>query len=101
MDEQEQVARFMDEYELHAPPTYRVLDLVSEVGEVSKEINTSTSYGHQPNQIVVSEDEIGDLIFALLALCDSLEIDASTALTTAMAKYERRINDAGDPGSGE
>lgn len=100
MDEQEQVSRFVREHGLEAPPAYRLLDLVSELGEVAKEVATSTEYGHHPDEVGIAEDEIGDVLFALFALCSRLDIDASDALATSIAKYEARIEGRGDPGSG-
>lgn len=100
MESQERVARFVREHELTAPAAYRVLDLVSEVGEVAKEITVASDYGNQSGTVAVAEDELGDVLFALLALCDELDVDAADALDTAITKYESRIESAGDPGSG-
>jgi NTP pyrophosphatase (non-canonical NTP hydrolase) len=101
MDEQERVADFVATHDLETPPAYRLLDLVSELGEVSKETLTSTEYGHQPADVDVSADEIGDVLFALLAVSEQLDIDAGAALDEALTKYESRVEDAGSPGSGE
>ena len=100
-DQQATVAAFVDEYDLETPPEFRLLDLVSEVGELAKDANTSTKYGTDPEELALETDEVGDVYFALLALADSLDIDAEAALEEAMAKYERRLNDDGTPGSGE
>jgi NTP pyrophosphatase (non-canonical NTP hydrolase) len=51
--------------------------------------------------VSVNEDEIGDALFALLALSESLDIDAGEALETALSKYERRLGRTDDPGFGE
>ncbi|WP_436346134.1 MazG nucleotide pyrophosphohydrolase domain-containing protein [Natronorubrum sp. FCH18a] len=100
-DQQQAVAAFVDEYDLEAPPEFRLLDLVSEVGELGKDANTSTGYGAVPEDLELATDEIGDVLFALLALADSLEVDAGDALEEAMEKYERRLGDRETPGSGE
>lgn len=47
----------------------------------------------------MNEDELGDALFALLALCEALDVEASAALDTALGKYERRLADRGDAGS--
>ncbi|WP_276271207.1 MazG-like family protein [Haloarcula litorea] len=101
MDEQDRVAAFLAAHELSTPPAYRVLDLASELGEVAKEINESTGYGTDPEAVAVAEDELGDALFALLALCEAVDVDADAALDTALAKYEDRLDDAETPGSGE
>ena len=101
MDEQSRVASFVAENELEAPAAYRLLDAVSELGEVSKAVCTSTAYGDVPADVAVPEDELGDALFALLALCVELDVDARTALETSLSKYENRLAETGDAGSGE
>ncbi|WP_336136043.1 MazG nucleotide pyrophosphohydrolase domain-containing protein [Natronomonas amylolytica] len=101
MDAQIRVAEFIEANDLQAPAAYRLLDTVSELGEVSKEVCTSTDYGSDPEAVDVPEDELGDALFALLALCSELDVDAEAALETTLAKYEDRIEESGDAGSGE
>ena len=101
MDEQSRVASFVAENELEAPAAYRLLDAVSELGEVSKAVCTSTAYGDAPADVAVPEDELGDALFALLALCVELDVDAGMALETSLSKYEDRLAETGDAGSGE
>ena len=101
MDAQSRVASFVEANDLEAPPPYRLLDAVSELGEVAKAVCTSTGYGADPEAVAVPEDELGDALFALLALCETLDVDARAALETALAKYEDRLEETGDAGSGE
>lgn len=101
MESQERVAEFVQEHEIEARPEFRLLDLVSELGEVAKDATTSTDYGASPDELAVNADEIGDVLFALFALADSLDIDANEALDTALAKYEDRLSEEGTAGSGE
>lgn len=101
MDEQRTVAAFVEEHDLETAPAYRVLDLTSEVGELAKEVNESTEYGDAPEDVDVAVDELGDALFALLALADSLGIDAGHALEEALEKYRDRLEATGSPGSGE
>ena len=100
MDEQHRVAEFIDSHDLDAPPEFRLLDLVSELGEVAKDAAESTDYGERPDEVAVASDEIGDALFALLALAESLDVDAGEALSKALVKYERRMEHEGDPSSG-
>lgn len=99
MDEQREVAAFVATHDLETDPAHRVLDLVSEIGEVAKEVNLSTEYG-ESDAVEIAADELGDTLFALLALCEAVDVDATAALQTAMAKYEARLEDTGDAGSG-
>jgi len=101
MDEQDQVAAFVEAHGLHAPPAFRLLDLVSEVGELAKAAAESTGYGDRPGAIDVPADEVGDALFSLLALAEGLDVDAGEALEAALAKYERRLAERGEPSSGE
>ncbi len=101
MDEQQQVAEFIDRHDLDAPPAFRLLDLVSELGEVAKDVNESTGYGTAPEDVAVSEDELGDTLFVLLALAAKLDVDAGKALDTALEKYESRLETQDNPSSGE
>jgi NTP pyrophosphatase (non-canonical NTP hydrolase) len=101
MDSQSRVAAFVEDNDIEAPAAYRLLDTVSELGEVAKEVCTSTDYGDDPGSVDVSEDELGDALFALLALCSALDVDAEAALETSLAKYEERLAESGQAGSGE
>jgi len=93
---QERVEEFMEENDLDAAPGFRVLDLVSEVGEVAKDATKSSDYGLSQEKMEVKEDEIGDVLFSLLGVANSFDISAEDALE----KYEDRIGEKGDPGSG-
>lgn len=101
MDQQETVAEFVESNNLETPPAYRLLDVVSELGEVSKETLSSTEYGAAPEAVDVSADEIGDVLFALLAVAERVDVDAGDALEESLAKYESRLSEADSPGSGD
>lgn len=101
MDEQDRVAAFLDANDLHAPPAHRVLDLVSETGELAKDVNVATNYGETPGEATVNEDELGDALFCLLALAGELDMDAGDALDAALSKYEGRIDESGTAGSSD
>ncbi|WP_254543392.1 MazG-like family protein [Halomarina pelagica] len=101
MDEQERVAEFLAAHDLHAPTAYRLLDLCSELGELAKEVNTSTGYGANPEAVAIADDELGDALFALLALAEEVDLDAGAALDAALSKYEARLAEGETPGSGK
>ncbi|WP_435347289.1 MazG nucleotide pyrophosphohydrolase domain-containing protein [Haloarchaeobius sp. HRN-SO-5] len=101
MDEQRRVARFVAEHDLETHPTYRLLDLTSELGELAKAACESTAYGGRPDDVQVSDDELGDALFSLPALAEWADVDADRALETSLEKYERRIELTGDASSGE
>jgi NTP pyrophosphatase (non-canonical NTP hydrolase) len=101
MDAQRKVAEFFAEHDIEGEPAYQILDLASEVGEIAKDAADSTDYGAAPEELDVKSDELGDALFSLLAVAESLDVDADVALDEALAKYEARIEETGDPGSGE
>jgi NTP pyrophosphatase (non-canonical NTP hydrolase) len=100
-DAQDRVAAFVEDHDIDAPPAYRLLDAASELGELAKEVNSSTGYGSDPDAVDVATDELGDALFALLAFADAVDADAGVALDTAIEKYGRRSDDSGSVASGE
>ena len=77
-----------------------LLDLVSEVGELSNELLQDSEYGERP--LDAGRDwieELGDVLFALTCLANRSGVDLGDAIERVLAKYERRIERTGDPGS--
>jgi NTP pyrophosphatase (non-canonical NTP hydrolase) len=100
MDLQTEVARFMLRHHLQHDVRAHALDLVSEVGEVAKEVLLATQYGRQPSRPRPElADEIGDALYSLLALAEVCGVDAEDALRASLQKYERRTEQRGDAGS--
>ena len=99
---QKLVADFINEYGLQSDIETRYIDLISEVGELGKEILKSTNYGKQDfctNEKIANE--LGDCFFSLFALCHELKIDSKEALNNALLKYKTRFLQKGEVGSGE
>ncbi|ETX28647.1 MazG-like family protein [Roseivivax isoporae] len=95
------VADFLDAHGLNCRIEERLLDISSELGEVSKEALKSSGYGNRPT--VVSDDmaeEIADLLFSVHALAVEAGHSPADLLEKAIRKYERRMADKGDAGSG-
>lgn len=88
MNCQQQVSEFVRRSDIETPPAYRLLDVVSELGKIASEVNETTGYGTDSTALSIPEDEVGDALFALLALCEQLDIDADSALSEALEKYE-------------
>lgn len=89
---QEQIKDFCAEHRLESPPEYRLLDAVSELGEVAKEILKMSDYGRKPIQY--REDlqvELGDLLYSLITLANSFDIDLDESVQLALAKYRKRL----------
>ena len=97
---QAEVARFVAEYDLEASETSRMLDLVSEVGELAKEILQGSDYGAVTVALPATWPlEMGDTLFALICLANATEVDLAQALARAMAKYRARLEATGEAGS--
>ena len=98
---QQSVREFLESNQMTNNEQIRYLDLVSDVGELGKEILKSTDYGKRPyvwNENAV--EEMGDCLFSILALCCEMGIDAEKALAFALEKYNRRLSSTGSIGSG-
>lgn len=91
------VKRFYEENNLSCSTSIRYIDLVSEVGELGKELIKITDYGKK--QYTITEtvlEEMGDCLFSILALCCEMNIESKHALNYALKKYEKRLNYKGD-----
>lgn len=73
-------------------PLSNLARLTEEVGELAREINHT--YGEKPKK--TSEEpgniaaEMGDILFTLALLANSIEVDLNAAFTDVMAKYRAR-----------
>lgn len=95
------VRAFNREHDLSLSPAHRVLDLVSETGELSKEVLTATDYGEEPVETTDAlADEFGDVYYCLLSLADELGVDPEAALAASLEKYRERADEESDVGSG-
>lgn len=100
MNPQGRVAAFVAAHDLAAPPQARLLDLVSEVGELAKEVLKGSAYGRAPLALPPTwAGELGDTYFALLCLAESTGVDLEAALEQVMVKYAARLEQAGAAGS--
>lgn len=98
---QQAVGSFVVEHGLEAPVATRALDLVSEVGEVAKEVLKGTDYGRRDFQSPADwSDELADCFFSLACLANSTGVNLESALARALEKYRQRLSQKGDAGSG-
>ncbi|MEI7792404.1 MAG: MazG nucleotide pyrophosphohydrolase domain-containing protein [Candidatus Berkelbacteria bacterium] len=90
------IKEFCEKHDLSAPLEHRALDLVSEVGEVAKEILKMSDYGKKP--IEINNDvrsEIGDVLFVLTIIANQLDVSLDEALAEVLQKYEKRLAKGG------
>jgi len=97
---QDLVSRFTLEKDLNSDVTVRILDLASEVGELSKEVLKGSDYGTKPFQRTKEwYSELGDVLFSLICIANVSNTNLEECLCDAMAKYDKRFADTGDIGS--
>lgn len=102
---QSRAASFARQNDLLHDPVTHTLDLVAEVGEVTKEVLLATDYGRQealfsPQSADRLKNELGDALYSLLLLTETCGVDAGEALDTALEKYGNRLAARGEAGSG-
>ncbi|MDN5293330.1 MAG: hypothetical protein PWQ91_907 [Eubacteriales bacterium] len=90
---QEIVDRWISQFEEgYWPPGSMMMRFIEETGELCRELNHR--YGHKPKKADEPEgdvaEEIGDVLFVLVCLANSLGIDLEEAFRGVMEKYYRR-----------
>lgn len=89
---QDKVQIFTTDHNLSSPIEHRMLDLVSEVGEVSKEVLKMSNYGREEIQYNDAfAEELGDVLYSLITVANHFEVDLEEAVHQALEKYERRF----------
>lgn len=96
-----QVQTFVSMRQIDADATTRLLDLMSEIGELSKVMLNENGYGKRafaPND--AWRDEMGDVFFALVCLANETHVNLEEALNGALEKYRERLETQATPESG-
>ena len=73
-------------------PLSSLARLTEEVGELAREINHT--YGEKPKKASEGQGnitaEMGDILFILASLANSIDVDLDAAFEEVMMKYQRR-----------
>jgi NTP pyrophosphatase (non-canonical NTP hydrolase) len=89
---QQKVKEFCQKNNLEMSPENRILDTLSELGELSKEILRSTNYGREERKDLEElKTELGDVFYCIINLANELNINLEEALDLILEKYERRL----------
>ena len=97
---QQAAADLAQEYSLDAPIMARYADIVSEMGELGKELLLGSNYGADELKITDgTAKELGDVLFSLAMLANSLDLDLEECFDKAMEKYKKRFEQTGQIGS--
>ncbi len=89
---QERIKKFCKENDMESPIEHRVLDTMSEPGEVAKEILKMGNYGRKP--IEYREElklELGEVFYSLITIANTFDIDLEDALNQVLEKYKKRL----------
>ncbi len=98
---QKKVNNMIKKYDLNNSIEMRFIDLVSEVGELGKEILKSNDYGKiEFSKTENIKSEIGDVLFSLVCIANELDIDLKDTLDEVIAKYDSRFLEKGNIESG-
>ncbi len=93
---QNKIREFSKEHSLDSAPEYKILDTVSELGEVAKEMLKMTNYGKGKAEFREEmKSEVGDLLYSVITIANSLGVDLEKAVDEVIAKYERRLKRGG------
>ena len=99
---QEQASNFAQKHNLTHKPGVYALDLMSELGEVAKEILKATDYGSRQPPRFNQENmagELGDVLYSLCLLATAVNVDLEEAFLLTLNKYETRWEKKGHIGS--
>ena len=89
---QEKIKQFCKENNLESSAEHRVLDTMSELGEVAKEILKMSNYGKKPIEYKEElKHELGDVFYSLITLANTFDIDLEDALKQVLEKYKERL----------
>jgi NTP pyrophosphatase (non-canonical NTP hydrolase) len=74
------------------PPLANLARLFEECGELARVINFlyGSKRRKEGEEDINVTEELGDVLYVLIALANSLEIDLESSLLQTIAKYERR-----------
>lgn len=90
---QEEVDEFIGQFKTgYFSPLGQMARLTEELGELAREINHH--YGEKPKKATEEtkeiKEELGDVLFVIISLANSLDIDLSEAFDLVMDKFTER-----------
>lgn len=89
---QAKIKKFCRENNLESPAEHRILDTMSELGEVAKEILKMSDYGRKPFKYRGElKSELGDLLYSVITIANSFDVDLEEALNIVLEKYKKRL----------
>lgn len=94
------VKQFNEKFRSPLDPNTRMLDIQSEVGELSKEVIKCEAYGTKPFEKNENlELEVGDVLYSIISFALENGIDPKVAVEKVIEKYKKRFEEKGHIGS--
>ena len=88
---QKQAVQFARNHNLEHDPGVYALDLMSELGEVAKELLLASDYGRTVPKVSPNlAAELGDVLYSLCMLATAVDVDLDSAFATTLQKYKQR-----------
>lgn len=89
---QDKIKKFCKDNNLESPIEHRFIDLMSELGELSKEVLKMSNYGRKKLEYRNEfKEEIWDVFYSLINLANCFDIDLEESLNCVLKKYEKRL----------
>lgn len=99
---QRDIANYNKRNDLTLDARTRLLDLYSEVGELSKELLKGSNYGAEETSVTEDwHDELADCLYALISLANETDVHLEQSMQKVLQKYQRRLDEKGHAGSGK
>jgi len=97
---QQESAQIAAQYSLSTSAAARYIDLCAEIGELGKELLIGSDYDSIPLQTTDNTaKELGDIVFSLAMLANSLDLDLQCCFDQAIDKYRKRFESSEQIGS--
>lgn len=98
-----QVKNFINSYPQPMNINTCVLDLISEAGEVAKEVNISSAWGKyvSPKLRPNFKKELAQVLFTVYQLAEITGVDVEAALAEVISDFEDRYQRQGHTGSSD
>lgn len=94
INEQEKAINFVYKHDIDCEVPYRLLDLSSELGALSKMILKETDYGKKEFESNPEiDDKLGQMYFVFLELANEIGVNLDDALKRALEKNDIKLKD--------
>ena len=91
---QQIIKKFVEDRNIGTSTENRMLDLLSESGELAKEVLKSSDYGKQPFESNDAfRNEFGHVLFSLVCLANQTDLNLEEVINESLIKFDKRFKD--------